>query len=157
MSARSSSDRYGSVAIWIHWLSAAAIVVLFALGFAAANTGDPALKAALLKTHVPLGLFVLLLTVLRIVWWLVDRPPAPLKGTPRWQVSTEAVVRIVIYAAVILLGASGVGLLALSGAGAVLFFQGRLDVGEAMAPPVILALFAQRYIVRGLTLGAVKG
>jgi multiple sugar transport system permease protein len=27
----------------------------------------------------------------------------------------------------------------------------------AMAPPVILALFAQRYIVRGLTLGAVKG
>ncbi|MEO1090210.1 MAG: carbohydrate ABC transporter permease [Pseudomonadota bacterium] len=27
----------------------------------------------------------------------------------------------------------------------------------AMVPPVILALFAQRYIVRGLTLGAVKG
>ena len=60
---------------------------------------------------------------LRIAWWLVDRPPAPLEGTPRWQVSTEAVVRIVIYAAVILLGASGVGLLALSGAGAVLFFH----------------------------------
>ena len=27
----------------------------------------------------------------------------------------------------------------------------------AMIPPVLLALFAQRYIVRGLTLGAVKG
>jgi multiple sugar transport system permease protein len=27
----------------------------------------------------------------------------------------------------------------------------------AMVPPVLLALFAQRYIVRGLTLGAVKG
>lgn len=27
----------------------------------------------------------------------------------------------------------------------------------AMVPPVVLALFAQRYIVRGLTLGAVKG
>ncbi|MEM8648810.1 MAG: carbohydrate ABC transporter permease, partial [Pseudomonadota bacterium] len=27
----------------------------------------------------------------------------------------------------------------------------------AMVPPVILALFAQRYIVQGLTLGAVKG
>ena len=27
----------------------------------------------------------------------------------------------------------------------------------AMVPPVLIALFAQRYIVRGLTLGAVKG
>jgi multiple sugar transport system permease protein len=27
----------------------------------------------------------------------------------------------------------------------------------AMSPPVILALLAQRYIVRGLTFGAVKG
>jgi multiple sugar transport system permease protein len=27
----------------------------------------------------------------------------------------------------------------------------------AMIPPVLLALLAQRYIVRGLTLGAVKG
>ena len=27
----------------------------------------------------------------------------------------------------------------------------------AMIPPVLIALFAQRYIVRGLTLGAVKG
>ena len=27
----------------------------------------------------------------------------------------------------------------------------------AMIPPVVIALLAQRYIVRGLTLGAVKG
>jgi multiple sugar transport system permease protein len=27
----------------------------------------------------------------------------------------------------------------------------------AMIPPVLIALIAQRYIVRGLTLGAVKG
>ncbi len=123
MSARSNSDRYGSVAIWIHWLSAAAIVVLFGLGLAAAYSADPDVKAALLKAHVPLGLFVLLLTVLRIVWWFIDRPPAPPAGMPRWQSSAEAVVRLLVYAAIVVLGASGIGLLALSGAGAVLFFH----------------------------------
>ncbi len=122
MSAKSTNDRYGWVAIWIHWLSAAAIVVLFALGLAAANSGGPAFKAALLRAHVPLGLFVLLLTVLRIVWWFVDRRPSPLPGLPRWHASTETVVRVLIYAAILLLGASGIGLLAFSGAPAVLFF-----------------------------------
>jgi len=122
MPARSSGDRYGTVAIAIHWLSAAAIVVLFVLGLAAAYSGDPGAKAALLRAHVPLGLFVLLLTLLRIVWWFVDRPPAPPAGASRWQSSAERAVRLLLYAAIVVLGASGIGLLALSGAGAVLFF-----------------------------------
>ena len=116
-----SSDRYGSLAIWIHWLSAAAIVVLFALGVAA-NAAEPALKAGLLRAHVPLGLLVLLLTVLRVVWWFIDRPPAPLEGQPRWQVATEMLVRLLNVAVIVVLGVSGIGLVALSGAGAVLFF-----------------------------------
>jgi cytochrome b561 len=123
MQAKSTGDRYGSVAIGIHWLSAAAIVVLFALGLVGANSGDPSLKAALLRTHVPLGVFVLLLTVLRILWWFVDRRPAPLPSLPRWQASMETGVRWALYAAILLIGASGIGLLALSGAGAVLFFH----------------------------------
>ena len=146
MPVKSSTDRYGSVAIAIHWLSAVAILVLFALGLGAAGSSDPGLKAALLRAHVPLGLFVLLLTVLRIVWWLIDRRPAPLAGIPRWQTSAEALVRIVIYAAVILLGASGVGLLALSGAGAVLFLDapGRLADFWQFPPMTVhfLAAFA---------------
>jgi len=121
MAAKSSVDRYGSVAVTIHWATAAAIVALLGLGLAAANAADPATKAGLLRAHVPLGTLVLLLTIFRIVWWFIDRRPAPLAGMPRWQVSAEGLVRILLYALILILGSSGITLIILSGAGAVLF------------------------------------
>jgi cytochrome b561 len=122
MSWKSNNGRYGAVAIFIHWVSAAAILALFALGFLAANEADPAAKAALLRGHVPLGLVVLALTVLRLLWWLVDRRPAPQAGQPGWQTATERTVRAAIYVAILAMGASGIATIALSGAGAILFF-----------------------------------
>ena len=123
MSWHSVPHRYGSVAIAIHWLSAAAILALFALGFLAANTADSAVQAALLRVHVPLGLLALLLTVLRIVWWLAfDRRPVPLPGMPGWQAGAERAVRVLLYALILVMGASGITTVALSGAAAVLFF-----------------------------------
>lgn len=122
MSWRSEPDRYGAVAIVLHWVSAAAILTLFGLGFAAANAGDPSVQAALLRGHVPLGVLVLVLTLGRIAWWLVDRRPEPLAGLPRWQDRMERVVRVMLYGLVLLAAISGLGTLVLSGAAAVLFF-----------------------------------
>jgi cytochrome b561 len=141
MSWKSSSDRYGHVAVAIHWVSAAAILGLFALGFVAANVADPAQKADLLRAHVPLGLAVVVLTVLRIVWWLVDRRPAPLAGLPRWQTASETAVRRLIYAIIILMGASGIGVLALSGAGAILFLGAPGDLPNLWNYPPMFAHF----------------
>ena len=101
--------------------TAAAIVALLGLGLAAANAADPATKAGLLRAHVPLGTLVLLLTIFRIVWWFIDRRPGPLAGMPRWQVSAEGAVRILLYVLILILGSSGTTLIILSGAGAVLF------------------------------------
>lgn len=122
MAWKSGTDRYGAIVIAIHWLSAGAILTLFALGISAANTGNPAVQAGSLRVHVPLGILVALLTILRLVWWLFDRRPAPLAGMPRWQVSTERVVRVLLYALILLMAASGIAVMLLSGAGAVLFF-----------------------------------
>jgi cytochrome b561 len=122
MAWKSSDDQYGSVAIAIHWISAAAILGLFALGFTAANTGDPALRAAVLRGHVPLGILVLVLTVLRIGWWMfADRRPAPLAGLPGWQAASERLIRTLIYLVLLVTAASGLGLLIISGAAPILF------------------------------------
>jgi cytochrome b561 len=122
MSAKSTAGRYGAVAIAIHWVTAAAILVLLVLGLAAANAADPATRAALLRFHVPLGIAVFLLTLFRIAWWWFwDRRPPPLAGLPGWQVGAEHAVRFLIYAAILVLGASGITMMALSGAPAILF------------------------------------
>ena len=86
MGLKSTIDRYGSMAVSLHWLSAILVLVLIVLGFRAAGTVDPAAKAALLRLHLPIGIAVLVLTALRIVWWWrFDRKPDPIAGSPHWQ------------------------------------------------------------------------
>ncbi len=142
MSAKSTADRYGSVAIAIHWITAAAILALIVLGLWAANTPDDGTRAALLREHVPLGVAVLALTLFRIVWWFIDRRPAALAGLPRWQISVEAIVRLLLYALILLLGASGIAMIALSGAGAILFGGEARSLPDFWTYPPMRAHFA---------------
>jgi cytochrome b561 len=119
---KSDSRRYGAVAITMHWVTAIAILALLLLGFLASRTTDPAVEAALLKVHIPLGTLVLLLTLFRIGWWFFDRRPDQVAGTPNWQHVSERAVRILIYVLLLLMGTSGISLLILSGAAPILFF-----------------------------------
>jgi cytochrome b561 len=151
MSWKSSSERYGNVAIAIHWVSALAILALFVLGFTAANSDDELRKAALLRAHIPLGILVFALTVLRIVWWwFADRGPAPLAGMPSWQIRSEHFVRILLYVSVLVMGASGIGLLVLSGAGPVLFGGSAEPLPHFWNYPPMRAHFLAAVLLLGL-------
>lgn len=121
MTARGTELRYGSVAIAFHWACAAAIIALIALGFLAAGTDDPAQKATLLRFHVPLGMLTLVLMVSRLAWRLFDHRPRPAAGQPAWQAVTARLTHAALYLVVLLVGGSGVALMVVSGAGAVLF------------------------------------
>lgn len=121
MPIKSTANRYGSVAITFHWVSAVTIVALLVLGFRVANTDDPATKAALLRVHVPLGLFILAITVLRLGWWIVDRKPHRVAGRALWQAATERAVHALLYVTIIVMGTSGICMMVLSGAGPILF------------------------------------
>lgn len=122
MSSQSDTDRYGAVAVAVHWLTAVLIVVLLASGFRADDTTDAAAKIALLRVHAPLGLLILALTLFRIVWWLgFDSKPAPLDRTQRWQNRLAGAVHFLLYAVIVLMAASGLGMMILSGAHDVLW------------------------------------
>lgn len=119
---KNRSDRYGSVAVTFHWLSALAILVLIGSGFGAAVTDDPATKLGLLQLHVPLAITVFVLTLARIAWrWFAGRKPEPIAGTPRWQDAGARSVHFLLYLVLFVMIGSGIGLLAMSGAGNVLF------------------------------------
>jgi len=80
----SRNPRYTAVAITLHWLIAAAIIVLIAMGLWMSDAiHKPETKAAAFKIyqlHKSLGLTVLVLSVLRLAWRLVN-PPPPLPGS----------------------------------------------------------------------------
>jgi cytochrome b561 len=122
MPLKSAPDRYGTMAVAMHWVSAVLIIILIGSGFRAANAVDPAAKAAILRLHVPIAVGVLALTIVRIVWWWrFDRKPAPVAGSPYWQERTARAVHLLFYVVILGMIASGVGMMALSGAASIIF------------------------------------
>jgi cytochrome b561 len=122
MALKSTPDHYGTMAVAIHWVSAVLIVILIGSGFRAANTVDPAAKAAILRLHVPIAVAVLALTVLRIVWWWgFDRKPDPVVGSPHWQERPTQVAHLLFYIVILGMIASGMGMMVLSGAASMIF------------------------------------
>jgi cytochrome b561 len=122
MGMKSTPERYGATVIAMHWLMALAIIVLIATGFRAAHTVDPIAKAAILRVHLPIAIAVLVLTVLRIGWWWgVDRKPGPVAGSPQWQERTAQAVHLLFYVVILGMIASGIGMMALSGAAPTIF------------------------------------
>lgn len=138
MSLKSSSSRYGSVAIAIHWVTALAIVGMLASGLAAQNTSDAVLELTLLRGHAVMGGLVGVLTLLRIVWWLFfDRRPADPAGLSRGQAIASRVVHYGLYLAMLVMVASGSATILLSGAGPQLLGAAPLPLPDfSQVPPM---------------------
>jgi len=132
---KSSGDRYGAVAIMIHWLTAFAVFGLLVSGLVMAGATDPQVKKTILLVHAPVGMLVLLLTLARIVWWLAaDRLPAAAPGGSRIQKTLAQTVHLAFYPVLLVLGASGVAMLVLSAAVTAMIGQGPLPDFSSLAP-----------------------
>jgi cytochrome b561 len=151
MTLRSSPQRYGTVPIVIHWLSALAIFVMLGTGLTAANTADAPAKTGILTVHVSVGICVLLLTLLRVVWWLaVDRRPEHHAGIARWQARLSHLVHYALYAVILLMLASGVALALLSGLLPALFTGGLAALPEFTDYPPFFAHWIGGWALIGL-------
>lgn len=144
MTTKSTSDRYGSVAILIHWASAAAVIIAFAAGFAVAELLPPAQQAVVLIAHVALGLSVLVLTLLRIVWWWVaDKAPAHSAGEPAWRRVAARTVHLGLYVILILMAFSGIATMVLSGGLPAILAGGPLPDFSTLLPRVTHGLMSK--------------
>jgi cytochrome b561 len=124
MSLKSTPDRYGSVAVTLHWMSAALIILLIPMGFAMQEAVDD-LRVTLYRAHVVLGLAIGLLTLARIVWWAAfDKAPTKDMSAPRFQRVLAVIVHRGLYVAILAAVVSGIGMMVLSGAGQLLFGSG---------------------------------
>jgi cytochrome b561 len=145
MALKSDKTRYGAVARAMHWVTALAIFAMIGSGLAAeAASGEPG-AVNILRFHVVTGVAVLVLTVLRILWWVfADTRPADTARMPRWQAYAAHGVHCAFYVVIILLGSSGIAMIALSGAGAVLLGSetGALPLFEDFLPRGPHGLFA---------------
>ena len=124
MALQSTSDRYGTIAVSIHWLTAVLILIALGSGFSAADAVDTGNKAQLLRVHLSTAIAVFALTLFRVLWWwALDKKPDPAPGSPFWQERSARIVHFLFYIVTFGMVASGMGMVLLSGAGPVVFGQ----------------------------------
>jgi cytochrome b561 len=103
-----------TVAAWsfstrlLHWIGAAAILVMLGLGFAMVNLiHEQGLRFDLYQFHKSLGLFVLVGMALRGVWRLARPTPAPIATIPAWQNRAARAMHATLYALAIATALAG--------------------------------------------------
>ena len=106
-----SSDyatRYTTTAIVLHWLIAAAVIVLIGWGWWMQTI--PKLPAGprvdAFNLHKSIGMTVLLLMLVRIGWRARHLPP-PFMPMPRWQAQLAQAVHVLLYVCLIVQPLSG--------------------------------------------------
>ncbi len=110
MALRNDPQRYGGIAVALHWTIAALIVTQFVL----ANMAEQAQEAgslmgqiAWLARHKSVGITILGLALVRLFWRLGNAPPALPAGMAVWQKGASVVTHWLMYGFLFALPLSG--------------------------------------------------
>lgn len=109
MSAHSTSKSYNSksynkVSVWLHWIIGGLIGMLLVVGFLMGYIPDSKLSTKIMvyNWHKTIGMLILVLSVLRLVWKLTHKAPAPLPGLKSWEKMMAKTLHALFY--VIMIG-----------------------------------------------------
>ena len=106
---RTAEQRYGDIAVIFHWLIAFFIIGLLVVGKFMTHyfdENDP-IRFQLTQWHKSFGLTVLLLSVLRLIWRLMHRPPPEVASIPLWQQRIAGLVHLLLYGLMLALPITG--------------------------------------------------
>ncbi|MBL8502192.1 MAG: cytochrome b/b6 domain-containing protein [Rhodocyclaceae bacterium] len=106
MNLQDTPARYGAVSVFNHWLGAALIVALLALGLYFEDMPRGEEKLYWLRLHISLGALALLPLAFRVFWRARSASPAPLPQPPALEKLARA-LHIALLAAIAALLVSG--------------------------------------------------
>jgi cytochrome b561 len=110
MKLSNTGQHYGAAAIALHWLMAALITTLVALGIYMVRLPDVGFdtkKIVLTLIHKEIGMVVIALVAARLVWRELNPLPRLADTLPEWQKVTAIFVHFCFYALMIALPVSG--------------------------------------------------
>ncbi len=112
---RNSLSRYGMIAIGFHWLIAFAIIGMLALGTIMVDMSPASpLKFTLYQWHKSVGITILVLSLLRLGWRLVNPVPRLPTGMQWWEIAAARGTHVGFYLLMILLPVSGWAMVSVS-------------------------------------------
>jgi cytochrome b561 len=113
---RNTADRYGFVAQALHWLVVIGIIAQYFLAEAAEESeGGAVAPFGPAGIHAALGMTILALASLRLVWRLIELPPARPAAMKSYEVAVARVAHFAFYVLLFAIPLSGWALVATSG------------------------------------------
>jgi cytochrome b561 len=103
-------QRYGAVAVTLHWLMAIVLTVLVVFGLymvSLPDVGFDTRKIVLILYHKQIGMFALVLALLRLGWRVGHALPALIETLPEWQKVAARLVHLCLYALMFALPLTG--------------------------------------------------
>lgn len=105
-----TAQRYGAVAIALHWLMALLLILLILLGLYMVSQPDAGFdkkKITLILLHKEYGMLALALAALRLAWRVGNVLPALVTSLPNWQKVAARFVHLSFYGLMFALPVSG--------------------------------------------------
>ena len=110
-----TSERYSQVAIVLHWLIALTFAGMIGVGFYMTDLDDTelTLKFSLYQWHKSFGVTILILTMCRLGWRLIRKPPH-WTGPHSWRKKTAGVAHSLLYLLTLLIPLAGWAMVSVS-------------------------------------------
>lgn len=105
--AAAEPERYGAVAMALHWVIAGLIAAQFVLAERAEDLPLGMAKLQLIANHKSIGITILALAILRLGWRLWASPPSLPASVPGWQRRVSAFTHGAIYGLIFAIPLSG--------------------------------------------------
>lgn len=103
---RDLPSRYGAVAMVLHWLIAAAIIINIIVVLAAPEGHSPE-RLTMMSFHRALGLTILVLSIVRLVWRWINPAPPPPRGLAPWMRIAGTATHHLLYGLMIAIPLAG--------------------------------------------------
>lgn len=126
MSTTDSTARYSRGAIILHWLIALLIIGNFVGAWVSEDLPRDE-RMVMMAYHKATGVVILLLTLVRIGWRLLNPPPAMLTTLKPWEVGLARITHGLFYVLMLAVPLAGLGLHSAFGKGAPVSLFGLVD------------------------------
>jgi len=103
-----TTDRFGVVAIGLHWIVALTIFGLFGLGWYMVDlTYYDKLYNTLPAIHKSIGILLIFVFVFWLIWKIINLAPRPVEGSSRFEIVAAKMAHLGIFALIALILVSG--------------------------------------------------
>ena len=136
-----SNEKFGPVAIFLHWLTALAIAVAVVFGLISVYADGAEMTRTALLIHQSVGFAAFLVVLFRIVWRLTHASPALPDEMPRYQKVAATLTHVLLY--VTMLALIVTGYIGLAARGRAISIAGLFDLPRVVPLDRMLSVTSQ--------------